>query len=370
MRSSTLLRKISLLSGLAVLLTIPTGCMIETTGMREVREQREREVQDLQNRLDEKTRAMMQLEEKYAKENRTLKKQTEVVQENVRKVQDERSTVEQQLTAKNTELAAKNAELAAALQATATEKTNLDANTAKLTAAIQTLTAERDKLAEEIKVRDQSTAAQQAALAKKGDESKGLEAQLQKAKADAADLQTKLAAAEKGKQDAEKGKLDAEKSAKKSAPAVDDDVRSAFTLIKAALKPLAEQKYASVALDESRGLVVRISADYLFEKDSVVLDKAASPTLDMLAGVFNRYPQKFVEVQGHTDATPVANLPFEDNWGVAGERANKVVRYLTQEKSVADTRIKSVSCAQFRPQPKSSGLPAARRVEFVFSNQP
>ncbi|HBF33705.1 TPA: hypothetical protein DDW35_04005, partial [Candidatus Sumerlaeota bacterium] len=351
MRPSTLLRKISMISSLTLLLTLSVGC--ETAGMREIREQREREVLDLQNRLDAKTRAIADLEDKYAKENRTLKQQTAVVQDNVRKVQDEHSTVEQQLTAKN-------AELAAALQAAQTNQTT---ETGKFNASIQALAAERDKLiaerdklAEDIKNRDKNTEAQQAVLAQKGNEAKGLEGQLQKAKADLADVQakltdtqTKLAAAEKSKldsdkakTDADKARLDAEKSAKKSAPAVDDDIRSAYTLLQAALKPLAEQKYASVALDESRGLVVRISADYLFEKDSVVLDKVAGATLDTLAGVFNRYPEKYIEVQGHTDNAPVSNLPFEDNWGVAGERANKVVRYFTQEKSVSDSRIKAV----------------------------
>ncbi|MBN1866817.1 OmpA family protein [Candidatus Sumerlaeota bacterium] len=153
--------------------------------------------------------------------------------------------------------------------------------------------------------------------------------------------------------------------------AADPDFQDALTQLKARLDPVCKAGSAAVFAD-SRGVVVRLSADYLFKSGQVDLDSTVFPTLDAIGEILGRFPEKYVDVEGHADSQPVVNLPFLDNWALAATRANKVVRYLAENAEVDPRRLKSVSCSQYRP-PKGPGAndpKAQRRVEIVLRSRP
>lgn len=152
-------------------------------------------------------------------------------------------------------------------------------------------------------------------------------------------------------------------------PEADQDLKDAFVLLKSSLKPIAETGEAAVTFDR-RGVVVLLSANYLFRPQSVQLDSDVQPTLQQIASVLKRYPEKMVAVEGHTDSQQLDELPFADNWGLGAERAAKVVRYLVGEGGLEPSRVKSVSRSQYSPVADAQNVAANRRVEIILTPYP
>ncbi|GAB4320364.1 MAG: hypothetical protein Kow0059_14680 [Candidatus Sumerlaeia bacterium] len=128
----------------------------------------------------------------------------------------------------------------------------------------------------------------------------------------------------------------------------------------------------AVAADPDTGVRLILYHSALFEPGTVMLNVNSQPLLRRIGAFLQRYPERRIEVQGHTDNTPVANLPYPDNWSVASARAEKVARELIQA-GVAPERLRVVSCSQFQPlEPNTTaeGRAKNRRVEIVFLPQP
>jgi flagellar motor protein MotB len=194
-----------------------------------------------------------------------------------------------------------------------------------------------------------------------------------KAEADVKSLTEKLADAKKSGDetaDLKKKLADAQKSADKSGGENDPDLEEAYTFLKTSMKPLVDADLAFVTRD-SRGVVVGLKSDYVFEQGSTVVSDQSHPTLDRIAEIYAK-SKKYVEVQGHTDAQPVINQPFVDNWALASARADNVVRYLADQTKVMSSHLKSTSCSEYRdPDAKTGGgQTLKRRVELILSSRP
>lgn len=211
---------------------------------------------------------------------------------------------------------------------------------------------------------------QQAKAKEKSDALAKAEADLKTLKAENAALTENLAAAKKTGDEASdlKKKLaDAQKSADKGDGDSDADLEEAFTNLKASMKPLVDADLAFVTRG-TRGVVVGLKADYVFESGSTAVSDQCHVTLDKIAEIFAKYPKKYVEVQGHTDTQPVVNQVFVDNWALASARSDNVVRYLSDQGAITSSHLKSTSCSEYR-RPEA-GQKMDRRVEMVLSLRP
>lgn len=74
-----------------------------------------------------------------------------------------------------------------------------------------------------------------------------------------------------------------------------------------------------------RGLVLTLG-DLLFATDRAVLEPGADRHLDRLVGFLEHYPDRRVEIEGHTDNVGAG----EYNLGLSQRRAESVLNYLTQ----------------------------------------
>ncbi len=158
---------------------------------------------------------------------------------------------------------------------------------------------------------------------------------------------------------------------RKGGTVTDADFQEALNLLKVSLQPLDDANFASVETD-SRGVVVRLSADFLFKPGTVILDPQVLATLDQIADILAKYDKKYIEIQGHTDAQHTERMPFVDNWALASARADKIVRHFANHGKISPERLKSASCAQYRPP---AGEPAKvrkmlRRVDIILTAHP
>lgn len=117
--------------------------------------------------------------------------------------------------------------------------------------------------------------------------------------------------------------------------------------------------------DKARGtLTVNLPGEILFQSGQAVLKDSAKPTLDKIAAAIKKdYANKTIFIDGHTDADPIVRTKaqWEDNWDLAGARANAVRRYLTDH----GVNSKTVNLRAFGPNHPKKDKASSRRVEIV-----
>ena len=112
------------------------------------------------------------------------------------------------------------------------------------------------------------------------------------------------------------------------------------------------------------GINVTFEEGVLFGYDKSDVTPAAEKKLDQLSEILNKYPDTYVLIEGHTDATG----SDEYNLSLSQRRAQSVSREL-REKNVGDKRMKTAWYGE--AQPKYSNSTDAeraknRRVEFAI----
>ena len=90
----------------------------------------------------------------------------------------------------------------------------------------------------------------------------------------------------------------------------------------------------------SRGVSVEINASVLFDPGDAALTAESDQVLRALAVLLKNDPHA-VQVEGHTDPTPIKNALFPSNWELSAVRASSVVR-LFIDSGVAAERLTAV----------------------------
>ena len=112
------------------------------------------------------------------------------------------------------------------------------------------------------------------------------------------------------------------------------------------MAPLVNSGQVSVTRT-SRGVVLGISASVLFNQGDAELQGNSIKILTEVAKILGEGDQA-IEVEGHTDVTPIKNKRFPSNWELSSARASSVVR-LFIEHGVAETRLTVVGSAANHP---------------------
>jgi len=124
-----------------------------------------------------------------------------------------------------------------------------------------------------------------------------------------------------------------------------------------------------VAFDASAGTItVTLQNAILFGSGKATLKKATSVELDHICSVLQQqYPNKQIEVVGHTDSDPIKKSKWKDNWELSSQRALTVVRYLIKH-GISEDRIRAVgrgASQSVTSNATASGRARNRRVEIV-----
>ncbi|MES2128431.1 MAG: flagellar motor protein MotD [Pseudomonadota bacterium] len=111
------------------------------------------------------------------------------------------------------------------------------------------------------------------------------------------------------------------------------------TDLKSTLAPLVKEGKVRVT-QNSRGVSVEINASVLFDPGDATLQPESTTALRQLAQVLKADPHA-VQVEGHTDTTPISNALFPSNWELSAVRASSVVR-LFVDSGVPPERLTAV----------------------------
>jgi chemotaxis protein MotB len=111
-------------------------------------------------------------------------------------------------------------------------------------------------------------------------------------------------------------------------------------------------------------ITIAVEDRILFASGKVDLRADAAGTLARIAvHIRTRYPDRMIEVVGHTDAEPIRRSGWEDNWQLSTARSLAVMRGLIRNGVEAD-RCKASGRGPFAPV--STDMARNRRVEIVI----
>lgn len=115
--------------------------------------------------------------------------------------------------------------------------------------------------------------------------------------------------------------------------------------IRSVLDPLVRAGQVRVT-ENARGVAVEINASVLFASGQAELAEASLRSLQAVAQVLARAPNA-IEVEGHTDDSPINSVVFPSNWELSAARASRVVR-LFAEAGVDPARMGAIGYGEHR----------------------
>jgi flagellar motor protein MotB len=121
-------------------------------------------------------------------------------------------------------------------------------------------------------------------------------------------------------------------------------------------------------------VVLRLSSDDLFAKDSLRLRLESDPILDLLATALRLHPEVLAEIVGHTDDQNVKGRlarAYPSRWELGAAQAISVLRALTEEWGVGPHRLSIGTRAEWAPIAESDtpeGRAENRRIEITLQH--
>jgi chemotaxis protein MotB len=149
-----------------------------------------------------------------------------------------------------------------------------------------------------------------------------------------------------------------------------DQAAEAQRMLEKKMREAIESK--DVTISELQGkLTINILDRILFDSGEAVIKPEGQQVLDQIAGILTQYPDRQVQVVGHTDNVPIrANPknPFATNWELSAGRALAAVRYLSEKANVDPKRLAALGYGEFHPIADNStpeGRARNRRIALV-----
>lgn len=126
-----------------------------------------------------------------------------------------------------------------------------------------------------------------------------------------------------------------------------------------------------VQIEVKKGVVyVSLSDKMLFRSGSSVISTQAESVLAKVAKILNDYKQIEILIEGHTDNVPIANDCIADNWDLSVKRATSVARALQTKYGVEPGRMIAGGRGEYLPKnanDSKENRSLNRRTEIVIT---
>jgi len=151
-----------------------------------------------------------------------------------------------------------------------------------------------------------------------------------------------------------------------------EEVTQAQKNLDSQMRAALESKDVTISDLQGR-LTVNILDRILFDSGEAVVKPDGQAVLDKIAKVLGDFPNRQVQVIGHTDNVPIrwgSKNPFQTNWELSAGRAIAAVRYLTEKANVDPHRLSAVGYGEFHPiadNATAEGRAKNRRIAIVIA---
>jgi chemotaxis protein MotB len=123
---------------------------------------------------------------------------------------------------------------------------------------------------------------------------------------------------------------------------------------------------------DSKGVRFVLQDEVLFPPGRAEIQPRYLNVLELIIGVIQTLKVEELQVEGHTDDTPIYTQRFPSNWELSVARAVSVLRYMESTRIVEPRRLAAHGYGEFRPYvPNDSPANKAknRRVELYVLKQ-
>jgi len=118
---------------------------------------------------------------------------------------------------------------------------------------------------------------------------------------------------------------------------------------------------------DSQGVRIVLQNEILFRPGRANIRSQFLPVLDAVITVIKTLPVEELQIEGHTDDTPIHTERYPSNWELSVDRAISVLRYVEDKRILPQRKLVALGYGEFRPYlPNDSAENKAknRRVEF------
>lgn len=119
-------------------------------------------------------------------------------------------------------------------------------------------------------------------------------------------------------------------------------------------------------------LTVNLLNQILFASGDTRLREEGKSVLKNLGDVLNRFPERALQIAGHTDNVPISSAlreQFPSNWELSTARATSVIHFLQQEVGLPGNRLIAAGFSQYQPIASNDtpeGRAQNRRIEILL----
>jgi chemotaxis protein MotB len=99
----------------------------------------------------------------------------------------------------------------------------------------------------------------------------------------------------------------------------------------------------------SSEIIISMKEKITFRPGEADILENSRPILDKIAGTIQKYPNFLVEINGHTDDTPIKTTLFPSNWELSVSRATSVLKYFIHSHSINPSRLSIKGNADQKP---------------------
>lgn len=120
----------------------------------------------------------------------------------------------------------------------------------------------------------------------------------------------------------------------------------------------------------SHYVLLTLNGAFLFDSGSAQIKEDSLSLMDKIGIIIEKYSERLVEIEGHTDNVPISNSKFKNNNELSTARALAVLEYYI-DKGVNPIRLKSSGRGEYVPVSDNStteGRARNRRVEVKIYN--
>lgn len=260
------------------------------------------------------------------------------------------------------------------LQSAMSEQEALTAERVSLQSNLEAVQSEQDRLSTELSVmlaaRDQLQSNLQATRQERDRMKADLDQKIQAKEMELSELESRVEGMNAELAEAS-GKIGSLESEVQTLGQERDEIRTRFAELKRELE--SDLQSRDIEIEQLKGdlTVIRLGSDILFDTGSAQLKEAGRNALGRIAAVLNKYPDRQISLEGHTDAVPISERlqdEYATNWELSTARAARAVRYL-QQQGVRPERLRAVGYGPYRPvadndDPGLRGL--NRRLEIML----
>ena len=148
-------------------------------------------------------------------------------------------------------------------------------------------------------------------------------------------------------------------------------VKNTYDQLVDALEEEIERGELTISNLEGR-LSVNLPNKILFDSGKIAIKKGGRKVLKSLGDVLNKFPDKALQIEGHTDNVQISSRlieHFPSNWELSTARATSVVHFLQDKVGLAGERMIAAGHSEYRPvadNEKPEGRARNRRIQILL----